>query len=95
MDAFLSMDDTKSSTRVYIVVLIMVLAIGAWWFVSEQNSVQKVQSVTELSSSLDAITAPTAVIVPTTVNPLKTATPVMNPVEKTNPFNNEYQNPFQ
>lgn len=74
--------------------VLVVIAFFAWWYFT-QEPVQEQTSVTELTSSLDALVATTSVSIPTTANPLKSATPTVNPTEKTNPFNNEYQNPFQ
>lgn len=86
----------KPLTKILIlIVLVIVLIVGAWWYASRQPRSQEVQSVAELNSSLNAITATTTVTVPTTADPLKSATPAVNPIEKTNPFNNAYNNPFQ
>lgn len=100
MDTFSPKNETGSSVNVLgLSALIVVLVIGVWWYMTkrghEQDTTDVSQSVTELNSSLEAITATTTVLVPTTVDPLKSATPAVNPIEKTNPFNNEYQNPFQ
>lgn len=77
------------------VVLVAAAALAAWWYISQEGA-QKANTQTEaLSSSVDALTATTSVSVPATADPLKSATPVINPIGKTNPFNNEYQNPFE
>lgn len=56
---------------------------------SEQTAVET------LSETLDeAVTAP-PVSVPTSRNPVRAAVPQVNPLEKTNPFRNEYENPFK
>lgn len=80
----------------WIACLVGVVAIAAfvWWYAG-RGTANEAGSAAQLNSSLDAITATTSVTIPATSNPLKSATPVVNPIEKTNPFNNEYQNPFQ
>ena len=76
--------------------VLLIIVVFVWWYVGQKRAQQEqVQSAAELDSSLEAITATTSASVPTTENPLKSATPAVNPTEKTNPFNNEYQNPFQ
>jgi len=64
-----------------------------WWFLGRNNSETSV--VQELNTSLSALSATTSMSVPVTADPLKQATPAVNPIEKTNPFNNTYENPFQ
>lgn len=93
------MDTQDSQKNKYIIgalgaVILIVIVVFAWWFLQKRAQQEAIQTA-ELNSSLDAITATTSVEVPTTVDPLKSATPAVNPIEKTNPFNNEYQNPFQ
>lgn len=75
--------------------VLIIIVTFAWWFFRQKRVQQEAIQTAELSSSLDAITATASVEVPTTADPLKSATPAINPIEKTNPFNNEYQNPFQ
>ena len=92
--------EIQDSQKKYIIsalgaVILIVIVAFAWWFLRQKRVQQEVSQTAELNSSLDAITATTSVNVPTTDNPLKSATPTVNPIEKTNPFNNEYQNPFQ
>lgn len=94
------MDTQDSQKNKYIIgaigaVVLVIIVIFAWWFLRQKNVQQEAVRTAELNSSLDAITATTSVEVPTTADPLKSATPEVNPIEKTNPFNNEYQNPFQ
>ena len=92
------MDTPTSSmsglSRIYIiapVIVLLVLAATALWYLAYRRG----DSTAELNFSLDAITATTSTSIPSTSNSLKAATPAVNPIEKTNPFTNEYQNPFQ
>ncbi len=94
------MDIQDSQKNKYIIsaltaVVLIVIVVFAWWFLRQKRIQQEASQTAELNSSLDAIMATTSVEVPTTADPLKSATPAVNPIEKTNPFNNEYQNPFQ
>lgn len=76
-------------------VLVVAAVLLAWWYLGQRSAQEVATQTAQLSSSVDAVTATTSASVPTTVDPLKSATPVINPIDKTNPFNNEYQNPFE
>lgn len=77
------------------VVVLAAIAVLAWWRMGQKPAQEAPSPAADLNSSLKAITATTSTSVPTTANPLKSATPVVNPIQKTNPFNNAYQNPFK
>lgn len=78
-------------------VAIVVAAVFAWWLVAHEkkNALPVQNETTEPSAALGQIVATTSASVPATANPIPQATPAVNPVEKTNPFANEYHNPFQ
>lgn len=74
-----------------------ILLILLWWaFVGRKTreplpaepTLEKVRQATE------AVSAP-KIEVPTSANPIKEALPVETPLEKTNPFNKIYENPFK
>lgn len=77
------------------VVVLAAIAVLAWWRMGQKPAPEAPSPAADLNSSLKAITATTSASVPTTANPLKSATPAVNPIQKTNPFNNAYQNPFK
>lgn len=76
----------------------VVLAAALMYFVaslSQKTSNQAAQQQLEnVSAALDqaAVQTPTA---PPSANPIKDLAPAENPIETTNPFKYEYQNPFK
>lgn len=95
------MEPSKLSAKeiVAVVVPILALAIAIWWFSvksrdAEQPSVLPEPSPAELQQATEAVVAP-EVEVPTSANPIKESLPQETPLEKTNPFNKVYENPFQ
>ena len=76
-------------------VLVVAVALLSWWYLGQKSAQEAATQTEALSSSVDALTATTSATVPATTDPLKSATPAINPIDKTNPFNNEYQNPFE
>ena len=94
------MDIQDSQKNKYVIgalaaVVLIVIVAFAWWFLRQKRVQQEASQTAELNSTQDKNNATTSASIPTTDNPLKSATPAVNPIEKTNPFNNEYQNPFQ
>lgn len=81
----------QSKLTVYLVsAIIVVLAVG--FFVYTQMA--KDESAEEFGQALEKAIVETPEISPS-VNPLKQVLPTSNPIEKTNPFKNGYQNPFE
>lgn len=76
-----------------IAVVVLVGIAMLWWFFGRNNPETSITQ--ELNTSLSALTATTSLEVPVTADPLKQATPAVNPIKKTNPFNDIYENPFQ
>lgn len=80
-----------------IVVVIIAIAFLAWWFsVRQQEEVIPPVETPSIETVLEATESAVApeVEVPTSVNPIKESLPKETPLEKTNPFNNVYENPF-
>ncbi|MDO8579585.1 MAG: hypothetical protein Q7R72_01805 [bacterium] len=71
---------------VWVVVGIIIIMALAFWF-------WPVDKVVE-APSLENIVVETPQVAPST-NPLDNAVPTANLLEKTNPFKNEYKNPFE
>ena len=80
-------------------VVILVLSMVAFYLSHQKvkNEAEKIareaELVRNLSSSLESSSA-SEINVPST-NPAKAAVPSVDPSEKTNPFNDEYENPFE
>ena len=81
-----------------IVVVAVVDVVVVWAF----NSAQKREEVTTtaegsaeaLNEAVEKVVAP-VIAVPTSANPVKQVLPKETPLEKTNPFNKTYVNPFE
>ena len=87
----------KQSLLVTIAVVFIAAFLLVWVFVSYRQSSQveiPTYTAEEVSRALDKVSAPSAVEVPTSVNPIKQVLPDENPVDKANPFNKVYKNPF-
>ena len=76
----------------FTVILIAILLIGGiiWYSAREKKNSQD----NTLDSLLEDATVETTFDV-TSANPLEEAAPAINPIEKTNPFKDEYKNPFE
>lgn len=86
---------SKSMIAGAILVLIVIL-IALYYAVSgraEPQAKQDAATAETLESSLDAATN-ASVSIPST-NPAREALPAVDPLEKTNPFRNAYENPFE
>ena len=67
-----------------------------YFFVQKQNTPPPKQKTTleDINSAREAIDSGANAVVPTS-NPLQKITPKIDPIKKTNPFQNDYQNPFE
>ncbi len=77
-----------------VVVLGVVVGIIYWVVMLRGKNAQSILQAEEASSALLQITENIPQIAPS-VNPASSAIPAVNPIEKTNPFKNEYKNPFE
>ncbi|MEK7607492.1 MAG: hypothetical protein AAB484_01010 [Patescibacteria group bacterium] len=69
------------------IIIIIVLALWLW-------PAGKVAEAPSLEDLVEDIVVETPTVAPST-NPLDNAVPTVNLLEKTNPFKNEYKNPFE
>lgn len=58
---------------------------------AEQAAIKQLEDV---STALKQVIVETSAT-PPSANPIKNLAPTENPIEKTNPFNHEYKNPFE
>lgn len=68
-----------------------------WWVILGQKSRQAAppeQTLEEVQKAAEAASGP-EVEIPTSANPIKEVLPEETPLEKTNPFNKIYENPFK
>ncbi len=101
MAKFLAHGIIHSMSKIKIIEVVVVLGviIGIiYWFVAlrgkSMQGIQSTQQAEEASSALLQVTSNTPQVAPS-VNPAASAIPAVNPIEKTNPFKNEYKNPFE
>lgn len=78
---------------------LVILALIAWAFVfsrksSKEQSEETVRTVKTANEGIERVVMPSTVEVPTSVNPVKQVLPDENPIDKANPFNKVYKNPF-
>lgn len=81
--------------KTILILLIAILAIvaGTLWF-QFQSKKEKQASVNTISEALDQSIIDVPKVAPE-VNAIKQVLPAGNPIEKTNPFKDEYKNPFE
>lgn len=76
-------------------IVVLIIIIGAVvWALSAQKEPADEQAAESVLQAAEKVTAP-AVVVPTSQNPVKQVLPKETPLEKTNPFNKTYVNPFE
>ena len=95
MDTYNNSSPNNTSLLILKISIVLVLLVGVAWWLERGGSKAPVAPVQELNDSLTALTATTSVSVPAVSDPLKGATPAVDPLEKTNPFNSTYENPFK
>lgn len=83
---------SKNKTAIVVVALVLILA-GIYYFSTRKPKAE--QTAQNFSDAVKAASQTTAPSVPTTVNPVKQVLPTATPLEKTNPFNKTYVNPFK
>ncbi|TAL49301.1 hypothetical protein EPN83_00950 [Patescibacteria group bacterium] len=85
----------KNQTIAVVVVLsaLVIIALVYWAAVLRKPAGGR-EAVQDLSSALEQAVGQTSVVAPS-ANPLDKVTTPVNPIEKTNPFKNEYKNPFE
>ncbi len=76
-----------------IAVVLVVLAGIAYWFTVTRGVQEAQKQVEDTTQAIEQVVKSTPVVAPET-NPAAAALPAVNPLEKTNPFKNEYENPF-
>lgn len=77
-----------------IVVVLIALAGVTYWFIAMRPAQQAAVQVEETTRAIEQVVDNTPVVAPET-NPAAAAFPAVNPLEKTNPFKSEYENPFK
>ena len=83
-----------SKDKIVFVIVGIVLIAGIIYFGVFSNEKNKEEeALKDVSQALDQATLETKV--PVSANPVKEAAGVANPLEKTNPFKNQYANPFE
>lgn len=95
------MNSLSSENKKIVIAGIAVALIALlWWvFIGQKNrrtapAVTPEQTLEEVRQAAEAASAP-EVKVPTSANPIKKVLPEETPLEKTNPFNKIYENPFE
>ena len=89
--------DKKQPILVVVAVVLVAALLLVWAFLYSGKSSQEkteTRSTKEVGVALEKVSAPSTVEVPTSVNPVKQVLPDENPVDKANPFNKVYKNPF-
>ena len=83
-----------SKDKIVFVIVGIVLIAGIIYFGVFSNEKNKEEeALKDVSQALDQATLETKV--PVSANPVKEAAGAVNPLEKTNPFKNQYANPFE
>lgn len=79
----------KINLKVVIALVVIAVIVAAIIFLSSgRDSADSARKALEDLGSAPDVSVPSA-------NPLRQVTPAENPLEKTNPFKHEYQNPFE
>lgn len=83
----------------FIITGLIVLVLVAWFFVfsgksSKEQAEQSARTAQKANEGIERVITPSTVEVPTSVNPVKQVLPDENPIDKANPFNKVYKNPF-
>ncbi len=77
-------------------VFLALVVLVAVYFSGGSKPDERVQETAEdVRSAIEKATASVNVEVPTSVNPVRQVLPTENPIDKANPFNNVYKNPFE
>mgnify|MGYP001561527465 FL=1 len=92
------MEDAQGTRRgampiAAIIVVLVIIALVVWALSSQKKPVAERAAESALEA-VEKVAAP-AVEVPTSQNPVKQVLPKETPLEKTNPFNKTYVNPFE
>lgn len=77
-----------------IAVVLIALASVAYWFFAMRPAQQAQKQVEETTQALEQVVESAPTVAPET-NPAAAAIPAVNPLEKTNPFKSDYENPFK
>ncbi|MDP2593313.1 MAG: hypothetical protein Q8P52_01540 [bacterium] len=84
----------SNKVSIYTAICVIFATVVVLWFLTKPWPADD-----ELQNATDAIDQASidinSSVVPPSANPAKDAVPAVNPIEKTNPFKDEYQNPFE
>lgn len=94
-----TLETTMGKKQIMGIVVLAALVVAAVLVFNSTKEPEAAKSVTEgtadsVQEAAKKIEAP-AVTVPTSANPLRQALPKETPLQKTNPFNKTYVNPFE
>lgn len=84
----------KNKELAIAIAAVVVVAAAIYFLWQSGSQVSQKQAVQSLEQSLDEVVGAPEVNVPS-ANPGAQAVPGVNPIKKTNPFSNVYQNPFK
>ena len=85
----------KQAVLIVGVLIAIAVVIYSAFLSREGGPSQREQTGQELVKAARRAAAPPKVSVPTSGNPVRYVLPAENPLEKTNPFNDVYVNPFE
>lgn len=85
---------TKKQILEIVVVLVVIVGALYWGLVLRGKNTKDIKVIQEASTAIEQVTGNTPAVAPSS-NPAASVVPAVNPIEKTNPFKNEYQNPFK
>ena len=84
-----------NTKKIIEIVAILIAIIGvAYWFAVMRPTQQAREQSEDTTQAIEQVVKNTPSVAPET-NPAAVAVPAVNPLEKTNPFKNEYENPFK
>lgn len=85
---------SRSTSAIAIAILVMAVIAGVFlWYAKAPKTAEK-EPIKTTEDAIEAITAsPPVTNIPS--SPVKNKVPELNPVDKANPFNNAYKNPFE
>ena len=83
----------KTKTIAVGAILLILIAAAIWYWQKGIPSLTAPEPIKTTDDAIGAIAVPAAGQVPT--NPVEGKVPELNPVDRANPFNNAYRNPFE